>query len=267
MVLFLWTMYAGISPMQAMGGTLRIASATSYLESAVCDLLGADIRLLRLAEPGTCPGHFDIRPSQAAELRRCDVLIRFDFQNSLDAVLEGGPVQPIVLGVSAHGGLCRADVYLAACRQVADGLVSHRWLAAEQAQARLAEIDARLSSLAQSATNQVVQAGLRGRPAICSSHQRDFCEWLGLRVVGTFHASDAIGVKAIDEAVKAGESAGARLVIGNVPEGQRAADALGERLGARVVMFGNFPALKGGRISFDDLVASNVKLLVEAAKP
>ena len=58
----------------------QIATTTSYLEAAVHDLLGEDFSVLRLAEPGTCPGHFDIRPSQVLELRQCGVLLRFDFQ-------------------------------------------------------------------------------------------------------------------------------------------------------------------------------------------
>jgi len=266
-VLFLSALYVGVGPARATGGTLRIASATSYLESAVCDLLGGEARVLRLAEPGTCPGHFDIRPSQAAELRRCDVLIRFDFQSSLDAVLEGGSDQPKILAITVHGGLCCTDSYLNACRQVAEGLVAEHWLSPSEAKTRLAEIEVRLTSLAQSATNQIAQVGLRGRPVLASSHQKDFCEWLGLKVVGTFRASDTIGVREIDDAVKGGESAGTRLIIGNVPEGRRAADALGERLSAKVIMFDNFPTLRNGKVAFDDMVRENVKALVKVARP
>ena len=42
------------------------------------------------------------------------------------------------------------------------------------------------------------------------------------------------------------------------------ADALAERLHAQVIVFGNFPALHNGRISFDDLLAANVNALVAA---
>ncbi len=66
-----------------------IATTTSYLEAAARDLLGDDLSVARLSEPGTCPGPFDIRPSQVQELQRCRALLRFDFQKSLDAKLAG----------------------------------------------------------------------------------------------------------------------------------------------------------------------------------
>ena len=266
-VLVLSALSVGANPVES-DKTLRIASATSYLESVVVDLFrGEPVSIMRLAEPGTCPGHFDIRPSQAVELRCCEFLVRFDFQSSLDALLEGGSKQPKILSIVMHGGLCRTDSYLTVCRQVADSLVAEHRLSAEQAKTRLVSIEARLGSLAQSATNQIAKADLRGKPVLASTHQKDFCEWLGLKVAGTFRASDTSGVREIDNAVKAGESAGVRFVIGNVPEGRRAADALGERLGATVVMFENFPRLSDGKISFDDLVTENVKGLIKAAHP
>ena len=52
-----------------------------------------------------------------------------------------------------------------------------------------------------------------------------------------------------------------------VPEGRRVANALAKRLGAKVVVFGNFPAPApdNGQASFDDLLVDNVRALVEAA--
>jgi len=256
-----------IWPVAAGGETPRMAVATSYLESAVQDVLGDPAPVLRLAEPGTCPGHFDIRPSQAAELRRCQVLLRFDFQSSLDSVLEGTSDPSRVVSISIRRGLCLPDSYLAACRQVSTQLVAAKWLARSQADARLDAIAARLIALSQDATNRVAAAGLRGRPVLASAHQKDFCEWLGLRVVGAFSAADTAGVRQIDDAVKAGRLAGAQVVIANLPEGRRAADALAEVLRAKVAVFGNFPLVKAGRVSFDEMLRENVETLLEAAKP
>ena len=254
-------------PASAAEDVPRIASATSYLESAALELLGKPVPILRLAEPGTCPGHFDIRPSQAAELRRCDLLLRFDFQKSLDAVRDSGGKQPRVVAVAIHRGLCLPDSYQTACRQIAGHFVEAGWLSQPQAEDHLGALAARLRALSQSATNRVAKAGLAGAPVLASAHQKDFCEWLGLRVAGTFTASDVASIRQIDQAVKAGEQAGVRFIIANLPEGRRAADALAERLHAKVVVFGNFPPLQRGAVSFDDLLTGNVEALVSAAGP
>lgn len=246
----------------------RIATTTSYLEAAARDLLGNTGTMTRLAEPGTCPGHFDIRPSQVAELRRCRALLRFDFQKSLDARLAGdGTTGPQVAEIVLRGGMCRPESYLSACRQLADRLVTLGLLSGTNAQTRLQSIAARLGALSHEATNRVAQARLTGLPVISSGHQRDFCEWLGLRVVATFRAADTASIAEIEEAIGAGKLEQVRFVVANLPEGRRTADALAERLKARVVVFENFPALRNGRVSFDDMLQANVGALLQTAAP
>jgi ABC-type Zn uptake system ZnuABC Zn-binding protein ZnuA len=58
-------------------------------ECVVVELAGDGVAIMRLAEPGMCPGHFDMRPSQVESLRGCRVLLRLDFQQSLDRKLAG----------------------------------------------------------------------------------------------------------------------------------------------------------------------------------
>jgi len=251
---------------EAPAGGPKIATTTSYLEAAARDLLGDNLSVVRLAEPGTCPGHFDIRPSQVAELRQCRALLRFDFQKSLDAKLAGAETnQPRVAQVLLPGGMCRPDSYLSACRQIADHLVALDLLARTNADARLQSIASRLDALSRDATNRVARAGLAGSPVIASGHQRDSCQWLGLKVVAAFRAADTASIGEIEEAIAAGQLAQIKLVIANLPEGRRTADALAERLKARVVVFENFPALRNGRVSFDEMLSANVETLVRTA--
>lgn len=244
-----------------------IATATSYLEAVARDLLGDQVGVLRLAEPGTCPGHFDIRPSQVAALRRCRVLLRFDFQKSLDAKFAGpgtasDPTGPRVAEVTLEDGMCRPESYLSACRQTAEHFVALGLLGQRNATERLAAVAARLEAWSREATNRVAQAGLTDLPVIASAHQRGFSTWLGLRVVATFRAADTAGIGEIEAAIDAGKLAQVRLVIANLPEGRRTADALAARLGARVVVFENFPALHEGRVSFDEMLTRNLQSLL-----
>jgi zinc transport system substrate-binding protein len=259
---------AGCQQSEAPPRAPKIATTTSYLEAAARDLLGDNVRVVRLAEPGTCPGHFDMRPSQVSELRQCRALLRFDFQKSLDAKLAGdGTNNPSVVEISIHGGMCCPDSYLTACRQVADHLVTFDLLSRTNTQARLQAITARIEALSHDATNRVARAGLAGAPVIASGHQRDFCEWLGLKVVATFRAADTASISEIGAAIDAGKLAQIKLVIANLPEGRRTADALAERLKARVVVFENFPALRESRVSFDDMLSVNVENLLGAVVP
>ena len=248
--------------------TNSIAVANTYLESAARDLLGDSVTIVRLAEPGMCPGHFDLRPSQITDLQSCPLLLRFEFQKSLDEIIHSGNGhEPTAVAVAVPGGLCRPASYRGACRQVAEALVTGGWLLRTMADDRVRQIGNRLEKQSVLEKQQIAQAGLVGTPVIASGHQRDFCEWLGLKVVATFRAADVSSVAEIDEAIHAGQLAGVKLVIANLPEGRRTADALAERLGARVAVFGNFPELSNGRVSFDELLQGNVAALFRAHKP
>lgn len=246
----------------------RLAVTTSYLEAVARDLLGEGLTVWRLAEPGTCPGHFDLRPRQAQALRRCRVLVRFDFQKSLDERLLGtvGP-GPVVVEVTLPDGVGVPASYLAACQQTAARLVALGWLDEAQARARLAAIAARLDALAHELTQQVAQAGLAGQPVLAAHHQRAFCQWLGLRVEGTFRAADTAGLRALEAALHTGRTGAVRGVIANRPEGTRAAQALAARLGVPVVVFDNFPARPEDTAAFDRMLADNVRALRALAPP
>ena len=247
---------------------LKIATTTSYLEAVVQDLLGDDIQIVRLAEPGTCPGHFDIRPSQVRELQECAVLVRFDFQKALDArsaeIRTNGPA---AAEISVRGGMCRPDSYLAACRQAAAHLVSHSLLSHTAAADRLQKIAARLGHLSHNLTNRISAAGLSGTPILASGHQRDFCQWLGLDVKAAFRSADSAAISEIEAAIARGKLAQIKLIVANLPEGRRTADALAERLKARVVVFENFPASENGRVSFDAMISGNVDAFLRGATP
>ncbi|NLF30133.1 MAG: zinc ABC transporter substrate-binding protein [Planctomycetes bacterium] len=240
-----------------------VAATNSMLECAARDLLGEAAPVLRLAEPGMCPGHFDIRPSQVAALRRCRVLLRFDFQRAIDGKLAGAIDEGLVIAeIRVPGGLCEPASYTAACRQTADALVGAALLDRTGADERLERIADRMEQRQVECRRRV--EALAGMPVVASAHQEAFCRWLGLDVVATFSAADTAGVGQVDQAVRRGEAAGAKLVIANGPEGRKLADALAERLGTPVVVFGNFPALDRGHACFDDLLAANVAALVEA---
>jgi len=245
-----------------------IAVTNSYLEAAVKDMLGRDVSVLRLAEPDMCPGHFDVRPSHLSKLRGCRVLLRFDIQESLDAKLAAAASDGLsIREVRVPGGLCEPDSYLGACRGTAEALVGVGLLEESQAERRLAEIETRVEASKVQCLREIEQAGLHGRAVIASVHQEGFCRWLGLNVVATFSGADTASIGEIDRAVQAGKQAGSGIVVANLPEGRKLADALAERLGAEVVVFANFPSVTNGCPSFDDLLTSNVRALVETAGP
>ncbi len=244
-----------------------LAVSSPYLAAVVGDLVGEALPMVALAEPGMCPGHFDLRPSLIRRAVECRLLVRFAFQQSLDGRLAGGGrTPPEVVAVELAGGMCEPASYADAARQVADALVANGLLERADADARLADVAARMDALTDWAAEQIAAAGLDGAPVLTSGHQAAFARSLGLDVAATFSAADTALPSQINQAVKQGQAAGVRLIVANLPEGRQLADALADRLDAAVVVFGNFPEADGPE-AFDRLVRGNVTALVEAAGP
>ena len=243
----------------------EIAVTNSYLGCAVLDLCGDDTEVLCLAPPGMCPGHFDISPSQVKQLCDCRMLLLFDFQKqiaeTLSRVKERGLKTALV---GETGGLCVPETYLAVCREIRDILSSEYPERKARYQQRLEVIGNDLKHLQQELFEKMRQAGISSAKVLASNHQADFANWLGMETIATFVGSDIETVTGIDHCIRKAEGQEVRFVIANKQEGTALAKALAERLGARAVIFSNFPELRGEASGFDALLRANVDALLRA---
>ena len=249
-----------------LSGPGRIAVTTSWLGCALRDVTGGAFDVIRMSPPGSCPGHFDMKPSQLAAIRGCDLLMRFDFQKGLDAGLARMREEDLrIVSVAAGDGLCVPETYLDSCRQVARAVSERYPNLKDTCDAELRRTEARLGSLAGEVHRRMKEADLVGKKVLSSAHQAVFARWLGLDVVGTFKGSDSETVRALAGVIERGDRAGVKFVIANLQEGDKQAKALSRRLDARVVVFSNFPDMSEREQTFDDLVRANLDRLLEAA--
>ena len=245
----------------------EIAVTNSYLEGAVRDLCGEDVRILCLAPPGMCPGHFDLSPAQVRQLQHCRMLLLFDFQRQVQQRLtrleeNGLKVQLI----STPLGLCLPDTYMATCSRVCQALSRVYPEKAREFQERLSVMEGRLQKLAGELHSTVADSGAASSKALVSNHQALFAEWLGLEPVATFVGSDVETAANIDHCIRQAAGQDVRFVIANRQEGTALAEALADRLQARAVVFSNFPLTTEGIAGFDQLLRENVQRLVEAVE-
>jgi zinc/manganese transport system substrate-binding protein len=242
-----------------------IAVTNSYLESVVQDLCGSQTKVMCLAPPGMCPGHFDISPAQVRQLQGCRMLLLFDFQSQVESTLsrlkDNGLKTHLIEGPT---GLCVPDSYLGACREVAAILASEYPQDADALALRLEEIEQRLGTLSGELRRTVADSGSASAGVLTSHHQGKFAEWLGLEIVATFVGSDTETIASVDHCLKQAVGQDVRFVIANRQEGTALAQALAERLKARAVVFSNFHALVADGPGFDRLLRDNVECLLAA---
>ena len=244
-----------------------VATTTSYLECAVADLSGERFRVARLLPPGCCPGHFDVSPAMLDKLAAAKLLLRFEFQSALDEKLHHFRDNGLeVVAVASPEGLCVPATYVDICRGVCKALCDACPERAAEYRNRLTEIGDRMAALASEVRATVRKEKLAGARVLASGHQAQFARALGLDVVATFTGRAAAGFKELETCIRAGKDAKIRFVVANLQEGVQLADPVAHRLGAKVVVFSNFPSMASDETTFDALVRHNVAALLKAAE-
>lgn len=245
----------------------EIAVSNSWLECCLRDLGASAKPLVRVCPPGTCPGHFDIRPGVVADLRQCRLMFLFDFQQSMSEKL--GSIAPDgfrTVAIGAPEGLCVPASYLASCQEVHDVLSEAFPERAAELDGAMGQVRDRIGALEREIQEQVEKAGLVDTKVVASGHQAKFCRWLGLDPVATYSGPETASPAQIDDLLDKGRSSGVRFVVINLQESAQAGKAIAGQLDVPVVVFSNFPSMADGETTFDELVRSNVANLIEAAK-
>lgn len=245
----------------------EIAVTNSYLACAVKELCGDDTEVLCLSPPGMCPGHFDISPLQVKQLCGCRILLLFDFQKQVEGTMSRMKERGLKTAfVTEAEGLCVPETYIAVCRQISNILSSEYREKNNRYRQKLAIIEKDIKHLGDELLEKAAQDGVSSARVLSSNHQADFAKWLGLETIATFAGSDIETAAGIDDCIKKAEGRDVRFVIANKQEGTALAKALAERLGAKAVVFSNFPEFNGDAGGFSSLLRANVNALLEAAR-
>ncbi|HPB32429.1 MAG TPA: zinc ABC transporter substrate-binding protein [Candidatus Sumerlaeota bacterium] len=243
-----------------------VAVTTSYLECAVLELLGERARILRLAPPGMCPGHYDISPGQVRDLRAAVLILRFDFQQGLDEKIRqiAGNKAPIA-AITAPEGLSIPQSYRICVEECHTDLarVFPQWSADLNA-AHNAAVTL-LDHLSLEGPRSLSEAGLTSATVAASGHQSVFCRWLGLDVAAEY-SGEAVTPRTLSRLWERGEESGVAFVVGNLQEGGQTAQAIAARLGKPIAVLSNFPSMVPEQDSFEKMFHHNVNEIIKAGR-
>ncbi len=256
-----------------------IAVTSSYLLAALQEIYPHPDKIICLAPPGSCPGHFDISPATIKKLADCDVLFRFTFQHALDGKLSYFTQRGLkIYSIPVGQGMCIPDTYLAVCQNVCTTM--QRLYPQYQAdyQQRLAHSKRRLHKLSLQLRNRINKFQLTNQPVLASIHQAAFARWLGLNVAGTFTSSELATISSIENSLRQARTSKVKYIIANTPTSVKVARTLAEKTTAQMVIFSNFPIPATttphptdnnnnntqARHIFDTLLQNNVDTLIRA---
>lgn len=233
---------------------------TSLIETALRDLLDEQVVIDRLLPAGSCPGHFDLGPEHIETLARADIFVRHDFQSDWDKMAERAGVPPEkIISVTSLPAFTIPFQYVLMCTELATNLLGRRPDLDTLLSQNLESIKAWAERAERESRDKA--ATLRGRKVLAAHYQRDFCEWLGLTVVASYHAGTDESAWQLNRAVEMGRLAGAEAVVGNLQWGPKHLAALSEAAKLPGIMLSNFPK-DGMRGAYARLLDENISAIL-----
>jgi zinc transport system substrate-binding protein len=242
---------------------LEVTCTTTLLSSAVGMVGGSAVRVHAIIPGASCPGHFDLSPSDARGVSRSRLFLYHGFERFIKRL--GALGQTSVRQVAVKGSWLVPEVQIRALERVAEilgeSLPEKRGYFRENATRRAAEIRLFL----QRRSSQL--ASFRDVPVVCSVMNREFVEWLGCQVVGTFPRDENLSVQALQRAIEECRRSPVRLVLDNLQSHGKTGLTLARELKRPLIMLSNFPRQPDQSNPYLLELESNLKQMSAALNP
>ncbi|HPK00494.1 MAG TPA: zinc ABC transporter substrate-binding protein [Candidatus Hydrogenedentes bacterium] len=250
--------------------TAPVVAGTALLQCAVQDAGAAGAAPSVLVPPGSCPGHYDMRPSDVARVAHCDALFLHPWQELMPSVTRlieaSGIASEKVVVIPVPGNWMLPDVYAQALEAVSSALTT-RGLASGRARDHIERRCAEVRALGDALRDQLIAAGAPETPVICQEMIAPVVEWAGFPVAGIFARSEDLSVSGVQALVQRSKGEAVALVIDNLQSGdEKMGAALAAELGTQCVVISNFPGGLPETDTWDQAVAENVERMLNALR-
>ena len=245
-----------------------VVAGTALMQSVLQDVLGGETVPAVLIPPGSCPGHYDMRPSDIERVARCEALLlhpwQSDMPNVTSVIRASGIAPERVYVVPAQGNWMVPEAYADALEAVADVLAANG-LDGGGAAVRAAERSAESRALGDTLQARLIAAGTPEVSVLCNDMIAPFAEWAGFSVAGVFGRSEDLSVGDVEALVRLGKISDVVLIIDNMQSGDEKMGAvLARETGAERVILSNFPGGLPSTGTWNLAVKRNAELILDA---
>jgi zinc transport system substrate-binding protein len=249
--------------------SVDIMAGSSLIANIIQDVAGDKLETRTLIPPGTCPGHYDVKPSEIVALNNSKALFIHNFQQTYENVtgaIEAAENPDLVIVVlNVTGNWMVPSVQAEAVGKIAQALggidpenaVYYAGNATERAQAILA--------YGEQVKDRLQDAAVDGVKVICAAMQEGFVRWAGFDVVATYGRPEELSPADVEQLITDAIEAGVVLVIDNLQSGSTTLGASIEQdIEAITVTISNFPGGLENTGTWEKAIDKNVDLLLDA---
>ena len=245
---------------------LRVVCTTTALEAVVA-AVGQDlVEVCSIVPEQSCPGHCDITPSLAAKLQRAELVCCHDFEpkSFIDKVTRmSGNSGLEVKRITVAGSWMVPDVQVKAVEQVCSLLSKTRPQQAALFAHNAAEYSRQVGIESMRLKRRLESAGLRGSSVAASAMQEDLLRWLGFVVVATYLRQEDVTARSFQKVLERSRNKNVIFVVDNLQSGPGIGAPLSRELGAKHVVFSNFPLAYEKKVSYLRTLEENLKPIIQ----
>jgi zinc transport system substrate-binding protein len=249
--------------------SVDIMAGSSLIANAINDVADGKLATDTLIPPGTCPGHYDVKPSEIEALNNSKAFFIHDyqqnFQNVIGAIQAADNPDLIVTVLNVTGNWMVPSVQAEAVDKVAQALEQIDPENAVYYQQRAAAREQAILAYGDNVTNRLQQGGVEGVKVICADMQAGFVSWAGFDIVDTFGRPEDLTPAQMADLIDEAQQAGVALIIDNLQSGSTTLGAaLGQDIEAVPVTISNFPGGLENTETWEKAIDKNVDLLLAA---
>jgi len=246
-----------------------IMAGSSLIANIIQDVADDKVETRTLIPPGTCPGHYDVKPSDIVALANSKALFIHNYQENFENItglLEAAENPDLIVKVlNVTGNWMTPPVQAEAVDKIAQALgeidpenaAYYEGKADERSQAILAK--------GEEVESELQGAGVEGVKVLCAEMQAGFVVWAGFNITATYGRPEELSPADVEQLITDAIEAGVALVIDNLQSGATAtSETMAQDIGAIQVTISNFPGGFENTETWEKAIDKNVDLLLEA---
>ena len=244
-------------------GRVRVVTTTSLLQCAVEEIGGRHVEVSVLIAPGSCPGHYDIRPQDMDTVSKCHALFTHGYEGFIPNLINSlGSHKPKQVTIHANGNWMVPSIYVHALGEVTDALCTLNPAHSGDYRKSLTELKSRYQRLDADQKLKFKASGIAGTPVLCSDQQAEVAKWMGLDIVDTYPRTEELTPVLLHYMTDLGRKKKVRLCIDNLQSSPTAGEGLAKDIGAVHVILSSFPGGFGGTDTWSKCVQDNVNRVI-----
>ena len=260
---------AAVALMQYDQPSVDIMAGSSFIANIIRDISDGKLEAETLIPPGTCPGHYDVKPGDIAALNNSKALFIHNYQQNYENVtgaIEAADNPDLIITVlNVTGNWMVPTVQVEGINKIAQALgeiyPDNATYYQENATGRVQAI----LEKGEEVKERLQGAGVDRVKVICAEMQAGFVNWAGFDIVETFGRPEDLSPADVNQLITGAKQAGVALIIDNLQSGSTTLGVSMEQdIEAIPVIISNFPGGLENTETWEKAIDKNVDLLLGA---